>query len=108
LLASNQLKLQIDGNVKVMFEQECADDGKADIPRIYSCIGDAASELQASCSSPLFAFNASIKPLTHQIHNIYRHTIEEVMSVDDETTEEVQQRFVFTKILRRKLLKKRN
>lgn len=75
-----------------MFEKECViDEESRTLPQIYSCIGQAAEELQASCSSSIEVFNKKVKKMS-QIHKIYQSTMD---SIDDEAllTEEEYKRF---------------
>jgi len=72
---------QTDGNIKIMFERECAVNG--DLPRVYSCIGSAAGEIHASCGSSIAIFNRSRDNLNSRIRLAYRTTVEEITTVDE-------------------------
>jgi hypothetical protein len=75
--------LQVDGNIKVMFEKECNANEAINIPRIYSCIGDAASEIEASCTGYLMALNRSESSLNSRIHNVYQDTIDKIINSEE-------------------------
>ncbi|KAI6179470.1 hypothetical protein M3Y98_00614100 [Aphelenchoides besseyi] len=66
-----------DGNVKIMFERECSNDD-SEIPRLYSCFGDAAEEVHAACGASLAVLNRTRHQINTRIHAVYRQTLKEI------------------------------
>ncbi|KAI6203580.1 hypothetical protein M3Y94_00574100 [Aphelenchoides besseyi] len=66
-----------DGNVKIMFEQECSND-ESEIPRLYSCFGDAAEEVHAACGASLTVLNRTRHQINTRIDAVYRQTLKEI------------------------------
>ncbi|KAI6234453.1 hypothetical protein M3Y99_00796500 [Aphelenchoides fujianensis] len=93
-----------DGNVRVMFEREKNDEEEQlDIPRLYSCIGDAAGELRAGCSAAMSVYNKTRETVNSRTQAIYRATLREI---DDELEKGMSGEFEATVVRTNEKLKK--